>query len=509
MRCHQLLFAVLAIVVQAWTCALPVRADELTLAGVFGDHMVLQREKPVPVWGRAKPSSRVVVEFAGQSRTATADVTGRWRVELDAMPADAIGRAFVVRQPDDAAEVKLDDVLVGDVWLCSGQSNMAFRMNRTANAKAEIAAANQPQIRFLRVTQRFASAPAASSEGTWQAVTPQTAEECSAVAYYFARALREKHDVPIGLVVSAVGGTRIETWMRRETLVRVGVSDNLLEKWKDVTPDQLAQIDAAYAAFQHERDVTYWEAVRAAKAASKPVPPEPKPPAMRPHDCPGTLHNGMIAPLQPYAVRGVLWYQGEANSGQGANYEKLLPALIADWRTAWGESLPFLFVQLPPFQGTHPAFRESQQRIWQSTPHTGMVVTLDVGDAKDVHPTQKQPVGERLALAARAISYGEAIEYSGPVFNGLTIQGNRAVVSFTHVGAGLVTRGGQLSGFTIAGADGKFVQAAAIIEGDTVIVTSPDVAKPVAVRYGWAHVPECNLFSKDGLPAGPFRTDTN
>jgi sialate O-acetylesterase len=215
----------------------------------------------------------------------------------------------------------------------------------------------------------------------------------------------------------------------------------------------------------------------------------------------------MIAPLQPFAIRGAIWYQGESNSGQPAPYEKLLPAMIADWRRVWGADLPFLFVQLAPHRNTHPAFREAQHRIWQTTPRTAMAVTTDVGDANDIHPTRKRPVGERLALAALALSYGNETEYSGPVFKSMSIENDRAVISFTHTGGGLMGMGGELKGFTLSGVDGKFVPARAAIEGSTVVVTSDKIHKPVAVRYGWAMVPDGNLFNREGLPAAPFRTD--
>jgi sialate O-acetylesterase len=215
----------------------------------------------------------------------------------------------------------------------------------------------------------------------------------------------------------------------------------------------------------------------------------------------------MIAPLQPFAIRGAIWYQGESNSGQPGPYQKLLPAMIGDWRRVWGSDLPFLFVQLAAYRNTHPAFREAQHLIWQNTPRTAMVVTTDVGDANNIHPTRKEPVGQRLALAALALSHGEQIEYSGPVFKSMTVQSDRAVLSFTHVGAGLMAKGDPLKGFTIAGKDGKLVPATARIEGAAVVVTSEKITKPVSVRYGWAMVPDANLCNREGLPAAPFRTD--
>lgn len=480
----------------------PLAAAELKLAALFSDHMVLQRGQPVRVWGQGNPGEQVSVSISGQTKGTTTDAHGKWLVRLDPMPASAEGSELVVQSSDEKRRSRITDVVVGDVWLCSGQSNMFFRMNKVENSQQEIAAANDPHVRFFAVKEQFAQSPLTQVGGAWKPISPATAADCSAVAYYFATALRKQLGVPIGLLVSSVGGTRIETWMQQETLVSLGDSQSLLEKWRNISTAEFAKIAADYRAYQYRRD--------------RPVPDQPgaptrsaieKPPSMRCHDCPGALHNGMIAPLQPFAIRGVLWYQGEANSGRPDAYEKLLPGLIADWRKVWGQNLPFLFVQLAPFKSTHPAFREAQLRIWQKTPHTAMVVTTDVGDANDIHPIRKRPVGERLALAARALSYGEKVEYSGPVFKNMSIESDRAVISFTHVGAGLVAKGDSLIGFTIAGGDGKFIAARAVIEGSTVVVTSDRITKPVAVRYAWATVPDGNLFNREGLPATPFRSD--
>jgi sialate O-acetylesterase len=310
------------------------------------------------------------------------------------------------------------------------------------------------------------------------------------------------------LLISSVGGTRIESWMRGETLTATGESRPLIEKWAKVSPGEFQSIATVYREYQRQRDEVYPQTVKEAKAQGTPVPPEPKMPPQRCHDCPSTLHNGMIAPLEPLAIRGVIWYQGESNSAQPAPYEKLLPAMIADWRRVWGAELPFLFVQLAPYRDTHPAFREAQFHIWQKTPHTAMAVITDVGDATTIHPLRKQPVGERLALAARVLSYGERVEYSGPVFEKLKVEGAKAILSFTHVGQGLMAQGDPLKGFTLAGADGKFLPADAVIEGSTVIVTSGKISRPVAVRFGWAMMPDGNLFNREGLPAVPFRTDS-
>lgn len=487
--------------------AAALRGDEIQLASVFSNHIVLQRELPVPIWGWSNPGEEVTVDFAGQKKSTKADDSGKWLVRLDPMPASAEGRELRVESAAENRVSKITDVVVGDVWLCSGQSNMHFQMSGVWNSRDEIDSADHPDIRFFKVKAQFSQTPMVDLEGVWKPVSPETAGECSAVAYYFARTLKEQVGVPIGLLVSSVGGTRIESWMQPETLSRVGLSGRLVDQWKNVSAEEFKKIAANYSAYQYERDHVYSLAVRSAKARGASVPPEPRMPKMRCHDCPGALHCGMIAPLQQFAIRGVVWYQGESNSGQPAPYEKLLPAMIADWRQVWGAELPFLFVQLAPHRNIHPAFREAQHRIWQKTPHTAMVVTTDVGDINNIHPTRKRPVGERLALAARALSYGEQLEFSGPIFKDLEIDGNRAIVSFTHVGEGLVAEGGPLKGFTIAGADGTFTPANAVIEGATVIVTSDNITEPTAVRYAWAKALDVNFFNREGLPAAPFRSD--
>jgi sialate O-acetylesterase len=482
-----------------------LHAADLKIAGVFTDHTVLQREQPLPVWGLAAPNDEITVKFASQSKSAKADANGKWLVKLDPLTASAQGRDLIVTAGDE--ETRITDVLVGDVWLCSGQSNMHFQMKSVDKAPQEIAAANHPTVRFFTVKQQFGQQASDDTAGVWKPVSPATAADCSAVACFFGTSLQQKTGVPVGLLISSVGGTRIESWMRPETLAATGESAPLIAKWKSVSPEEFETIGKAYSAFQHERDHLHPQAVKAAKAQGKPAPPAPVMPKLRCHDAPSSLHHGMIAPLQPFAIRGAVWYQGESNSGQAAAYEKLLPAMIADWRSAWGKELPFLFVQLASYRNTHPSFREAQHRIWQKTPRTAMVVTTDVGDAANIHPTRKRPVGERLALAARAISYGQNVVYSGPVFKGMSIENDRAVLSFTHTGTGLTAEGGALKGFTLAGPDGKFLPARAVIEGANVVVTSDKIARPTAVRYGWAMMADGNLYNREGLPAAPFRSD--
>lgn len=484
-----------------------LHAEDLRLAAVFSDHTVLQRDRPVPIWGWADPGEEVTVEFAGQRHTTAADPVGKWLVRLDPMPASAEGHALAAKSAVRDLRTEITDVVVGDVWLCSGQSNMDFKMSGVENSRLEIASAENPAVRFFRVGAQFGQQPLTSVKGDWKPVSPNTAAGCSAVGYYFGNALQQKLDVPIGLLVSSVGGTRIETWMAPATLSQTGVSKGLVDRWKRVTPEEFQRIDRAYVAYQYQRDHVHPKAAAAAKAQGAPVPLEPPMPKLRCHDCPSALHNGMIAPLQPFAIRGAIWYQGEANNPNPRGYEKLQPALIAEWRSVWGEELPFLFVQIAPHRGMSPEFREAQHRIWRTTPLTAMAATVDVGDAMNIHPVRKRPVGERLALAARAISYGEEVEYRGPEFKKMTIEGDRVLVHFSHAGEGLLAKGGPLQGFTLAGADKKFFPAEARIKNkNSVVVASPEVSRPVAVRYGWANVPECNLFSTEGLPAYPFRS---
>lgn len=480
----------------------------VTLAELFSDRMVVQRDRPIPVWGKAPAGRMVSATFAGQTQSARADGEGRWMVRFDPLPANGKGEELVVRTDAEDPPLILRDILVGDVWLCSGQSNMHFRMAGVENAAAEIKQAVNPSVRFFNVKEQFAREPMEDAPGKWLALSAENSGSCSAVACYFGLSLQRHLEVPIGLVVSAVGGTRIESWMRPETLEATGESRSLVEKWEKISPEEFERIAVEYRSFQYKRDKVHPKAVQAARERGEPAPPAPVMPKLRCHDCPGALHHGMISPLQPMPIRGVIWYQGESNSGQPEAYRKLLPAMIDDWRGVWGKELPFLFVQIAPHRNTHPAFREAQQRIWESTPRTGMVVTLDVGDAANIHPTRKRPVGERLALSARSVAYGEKVVSSGPIFKSMKIEEGRAILDFLHAENGLVAKDGGLSGFEVAGRDGRFVAAQAAIEGKSVVVESPSVTAPVSVRYAWAMAPEASLFNREGLPAAPFRTDT-
>jgi sialate O-acetylesterase len=482
--------------------ATAARAD-VKLNSLFSDGAVLQQGITVPVWGTASEGERVTVKFQEQTLTATAK-DGRWVVRLKALKA---GGPYVLKVTGESNSLTVSDVLVGEVWLCSGQSNMAFALSRATNADAAIAGAKDSQLRLFTVPHGASDTPVSEVSGSWVESSPETAAKFSAVAWFFGRDLRRALKVPVGLIHSSVGGTPAEAWTSRAGLEADPELRPILERQAEA----VRTYDPEAAAAKRKQALQQQKAAAAkAKAAGKRPPQAPRAPRdpRQYQGRPTGLYNGMIAPLQPYAIAGAIWYQGEANAGRAAEYRKLFPAMIQDWRQAWGEGdFPFLFVQIAPHERMTPEIREAQLLSWQEVPRTGMAVITDVGNETDIHPTQKEPVGARLALAARAVAYGEKITYSGPVYKAMEMKGSRAVLSFGHTGSGLMAKGGELKGFTIAGADGSFVPATAVIEGDTVVVSSPSVAKPVAVRYGWASTPDVNLFNKEGLPATPFRTD--
>lgn len=469
---------------------------------LFTDGCVLQQGMPVPVWGWASEGESVTVEFQDQKVSAVA-YNGKWMVILKELKD---GGPFEMKI-SGSNSMTVKNILVGEVWLCSGQSNMAWPLQRTANAEADIASANFPKIRLFSVPNNPQNEPVRDVKGNWSECTPDTAKSFSAVGYFFGRALHlARQGVPVGLINSSVGGTPSEAWTSGFTVGNdpsfAGIRNRYAKAVVD-WPEAKAKWEAALE--KHK------EIAAKAKEEGKNAPPAPARPFGPEHqNRPVGLFNGMIAPLIPYALRGAIWYQGESNATRAYEYRSIFPAMIRDWRQAWGNDFTFLFVQLapyaPPPAGTWPELREAQA-LTLNLPKTGMAVITDVGEEKDIHPKQKQPVGERLALAARAIAYGEKIEYSGPVYSGMKIEGNRIVLSFTHTGGGLVAKGDKLSGFTIAGDDKKFVEAEAVIKGDKVIVQSPQVAKPVAVRFGWENYPVVNFWNKAGLPASPFRTD--
>lgn len=637
-------------------------AATLRLPALVGSHMVLQRDRPLPLWGWAAPGEAVRITFRGHTYPASpADATGRWQATLPAQPA---GGPYPLSVRGRTASIKLTDILVGDVWLASGQSNMQFKVKDPSggyqpvqNADQEITAANFPRIRFFTVNETVAYQPQAEMAGSgWLVCSPATVAGLSAVAYFFGRDLQQRYpEVPVGLLVSSWGGTPAEAWTSAEGLRtlpefgaqvqdfasrRTSLADdqraydiqqhtflqNLSARdqgtqpghpswaapdlpdaraWPLMTLPTLWETTPALAGYDgvvwfrkeielsaaeagqpltlslgpiDDSDSTWFNGVKVGgtdsydrprsyavparlarpgrnviavrvldtgggggiwgapellslRTASRTLPlagpwqyrpgidPSQRParPLVgRAQDAPTALYNGMIAPLLPYPLKGVIWYQGESNAERAAQYRRLFPALIQDWRRAWeAPQLPFLFVQLANFKSpqSQPTesdwaeLREAQARAL-ALPRTGMATAIDIGNAADIHPHNKQEVGRRLALAARHVAYGEKnLVYSGPTYTSLRVAGPAALLQFDHRGAGLSAKDGPLRGFAVAGADHKFYWATAQVQGDEVMVSSPQVPAPVAVRYDWADNPNGNLSNKDGLPAVPFRTD--
>lgn len=477
----------------------------LQLPAVFSDNMVLQQELPVTVWGWADDGERVTVKFRGQS-VSTVARNLKWSVTLKPLRA---GGPDTLTVATPTRTVTLTNVLVGEVWLCSGQSNMQWPMQRAFHPDADIAAATNALIRLFQVPRVKATAPSVRLNAAWQTCSPEAVKGFSAVGYYFGRDLQAARRVPIGLIESDWGGSPVEVWMSREAL-------EINERhWREV----LSAGERNWKRYEDALVEYRVEKALAERAGQKFDKPEPRF-GWRPTE----LYNAMIAPLVPFALRGAIWYQGEANAGRAEQYRSLYPDLIRNWRRDWGQELTFLAVQLAPWDKNRKRpleeitaqpedsdwaeLREAQLLATKLLPKVGLAVITDLGDKDDIHPTRKAPVGARLALAARGIAYGERITFSGPIYRDMKIVGDKIILRFDHVGKGLEARGGPLTGFAICGEDRKFVWAKAeILPDNTVAVSSPQVPKPVAVRYGWADFPVVNLWNKDGLPASPFRTD--
>jgi len=630
----------------------------LELHPLFGSHGVLQRDSRIPVWGWDRPGQPVEVDLAGMTRKAKADEDGQWMVVFPRIEEDG---PFTLTARGSATVVS-EDLLLGEVWVCSGQSNMQWAMNATFDSANEIAKADFPEIRLFKVPLRASFRPWATVEGTWEICTPETVKDFSAVGYYFGRDVHESQGIPVGLIRSAWGGTPAEAWtapdgFRRSRTLRpiwsefyakYGHRENGVEElrkefqdWRQRTPGgdtgnkgeglgwaaaefrdddwatakmpapfeqsglnidgsvwfrRVVDVPAAWAGREailglgpiDDHDTTYvngqriggigpenpssWSTVRRytvpagmlkagrnvvavrvfdqqgaggfagtpedlylevpgnggrislagewrMKVETKLNAGPPSPYQEGSQHAPAALYHAMIAPLAPYAMRGAIWYQGESNgnNNQAPRYEEQMKQLIWSWRKAWmNDDLSFYQVQLAPFQpdpgdanAPWAVIREAQLNVMEKVRGAGMAVITDYGDPKDIHPRRKEPVGQRLALFARALDYGEDIPYSGPIYRRMKREGDAISLSFKHTDDGLEARGGELRGFRIAGADKRFYPARAVIRGDEVVVSSPSVPEPAAVRYGWTKCPDdVNLFNGAGLPASPFRTDS-
>ena len=476
--------------------ALPLLAD-VRLPSVFNTGMVLQRDRPNAVWGRADADESITVTFREQQYQTTADSLGRWQI---ALKPTAAGGPFTL-QIAAKNTISLSDVLVGEVWLASGQSNMGMAVRACNNADQEIASSANSQIRFFKVPNTSAPTPAFDVKGEWSEASTMTTGGYSAAAYYFAKHLNEKLKVPVAILQSAWGGTPAEAWVRGSALAADPALSHVNHYWAEVLdayPDAL---------LQHNRAVAQWDA----KGKSGPRPAEPRGPGHQ--HSPSVLWNGMIHPLVPYGIRGAIWYQGETNASvaRAAYYQRLMATLITDWRHAFGQGdFPFLYVQLANYArpGTNdgwPLLREAQLKTLEVV-NTGMAVAIDIGEAQDIHPKNKQDIGLRLAMQALAIAYGEKFVHQGPMYRQAAREGSTMRVWFDDAPNGLASKG-ALEGFEIAGANGKFVPATEVkIDGQSVVVSNPAVHAPTQVRYGWADDPKATLTNVEGLPASPFRT---
>lgn len=477
-------------------------------ASLFTDNAVLQRDKPVPIWGIADAGEKIDVSFSGQTLSTNADSAGKWRVSLAAMPARPEGAQLIIKGNNT---ITLSNIVVGEVWIASGQSNMEWPLKLTNDASADIPAANFPQIRHIKIAKKVEDAPAFAASGVWQVASPGSVATFTAVGYYFARDIHQTLNVPVGIISSNWGGTPIESWMNSEAYALVpNEAEKVKARWKDrlaTYPEKKAQFDADLATWEKEQAT----AKSAGTSFTKRRPAAPWGPGH-----PGTpsgLYNAMIHPLVPYSIRGAIWYQGEANAGRAAEYQALFPAMIRGWRAAFGQGdFPFYWVQLSnfgsPTETTWAFLREAQAKTL-SVPNTGQAVSIDIGNAQDIHPRNKKEVGRRLARLALAHNYGFKVITSGPVMKRAERVGTSFKVTFTELGGGLTAPLNELSGFELAGEDKVFKPASAKVEDEgSVLVSSAEVPAPIAIRYAWRNAPEAGLFNREGLPAVPFRSDS-
>jgi sialate O-acetylesterase len=491
---------------------------ELWGPSVISNNMVLQQNSEVSIWGWAKPDQVISFKASwGMEEIETrADGYGRWIFKVKTPP---FGGPYTITIRGEN-KITLKNIMVGEVWVCSGQSNMLYpvykefipfstektKVLKVKNFRKEIKSANYPEIRMFTVQPDTASHLKLDCRGSWEICSPQTVPDFSAVGYFFGRKLHKELDVPIGLIHTSVGGSTAEAWIKREFLEKNPELNFVLKQFEETKKE-------------YNKKLNEWKLNREVSKKNIPEPPKPKV-LIRPQKVPSFVYNAMLNPIIPYTIKGVIWYQGEGNAhpGKARNYRDIFMALVKNWREEWGQGkLPFYFVQLPNFKDKQKEavensdwaiVREAQLVTLQSTPNTGMAITIDLGEEDNVHPDNKQDVGMRLALWALHNSYDRELVYSGPICESIEIENDRVRLDFNYVGEGLLALGDTLKGFAVAGADKKFHWAdSRIINRNSVIVRSKKVPKPIAVRYGWADNPVCNLYNSEGLPASPFRTD--
>ncbi len=464
--------------------ASPLTLGDVKLPAIFSDHAVLQRDMAAPVWGWAEPGEEVMVAIAGQMHKTKADDKGKWRVTLEPLSVGAPLKMVVAGNN----RLERNDILVGEVWLCSGQSNMEWPVSLSANADLEIPAANHPRIRLVRVKGSGTQETVEDFQGGWEVCTPDAVKGFSAVGYYFGRELQQQLDVPVGLIDNSWGGSACDAWIRRERMEGNPLYEAQLANWDKI-------------AAEHEKDKDPKKAEQLAG-----------------NQRPGNLYHGRLEPVLGYAICGAIWYQGESNAGRAYQYREMFPLMIQSWREDWKQGdFPFYWVQLADFmdEKTEPGdsawaeLREAQTMTQDRLPNTGQAVIIDIGEGSDIHPRNKLEVANRLARWALAKSYGRHIECQSPRYASMEAKDGKIIVKFKETGGGLrPVDAKDVQGFAVAGEDRKWHLAEAKVTGpDTVELSSKDVPNPVAVRYAWADNPVCNLYNQVGLPVAPFRTD--
>ena len=481
--------------------AAKIATAEITLPKIIGSNMVLQSDAPVRIWGQATKGEPVVVSIRNQIKKTKADDNGYWKVMLD--PLRATGKPEEMKI-SGSNEIRLENILVGEVWVCSGQSNMEFPLGRGSSWRTgvhhyeqEVAEANYPEIRLFIVKTAKSDVPLNDCGGEWKMCTPESAKDFSAVGYYYGRYLFLHLHKPVGMVQSAVGGTHAELWTRTEVMAKNTLYDDVFQEYaRNISKynDYLIALKKWNEKTDGGKDSTLNLA-----APSKVAQPSK----------PACLWNGMIEPLLPFTVKGVIWYQGESNDGRAIAYKQVFANMIASWRKEWGlGDFPFYFVQIAAHKDKTPLLRDSQTQVWQTVRNTGMVVAIDAGDSVNIHPRNKAIIGERLAFWALAKNYGfKDMAYSGPLYQSMKTLGNAIRLTFDHTDGGLVAKDGELRGFYVAGADKVFYPAKAIIRKNRVLVSAPNVSDPLAVRFAWSNFMHPDFYNGKGLPAVPFRTD--
>jgi sialate O-acetylesterase len=482
---------------------------QLSLPAIFGDHMVLQQKQSNPVWGWGQPGETVKVAIYGQSHMTTVDQEGYWKINLRPIPA---GGPYRLEIEGEKSKFFFDDVLVGEVWICSGQSNMAWSVKNTNSAELDILTANYPDIRLISVPQRGMQEEQNDFDGEWTACSPESIKDFSAVGYFFGRRLHHALGVPIGLIDNAWGGSAAEAWIRRDVLEKDGRFDELMSWWAD----QERSYDYEATLEDWKQRLAEWEAME--ESQREQGPPRRPNNIMTGNQRPANIFNGVLHPTIGYGIKGVIWYQGESNASRAYQYRDLFPLMIQHWRSEWEQGdFPFYYVQLADFrmESEDPGdsdwaeLREAQTMTMDHLKNVGQAVIIDIGEGRDIHPRNKQMVANRLARWALAKDYGQAIQFRSPSYQSMKIDSNKITLTFDHVGQGLYAFDTQEPlGFTIAGEDQKFVTAKAkIVSSNQIEIWSEIIENPVAVRYAWADNPICNMYSRDGLPMTPFRTD--